>query len=86
MTQTGSQVVESLTQRQRQILVRVCDGMANKEIAAELGLQTQVVKNYMGGILTATGMGTRAELIVFAFRHQMIQCPCMLYAAEPSGR
>jgi DNA-binding NarL/FixJ family response regulator len=76
MTAAGSLVLENLTKRQRQILIRVCDGMANKEIAEELGLQTQVVKNYMGGILTATGMGTRAELIVFAFRHQLVECPC----------
>jgi DNA-binding NarL/FixJ family response regulator len=76
MTATGSLVLERLTPRQRQILVLVCDGMANKEIAAELGIRHQVVKNYLRAIFTAAGMCTRTELVVFPFSHQMVACPC----------
>jgi hypothetical protein len=36
MTATGSLVLERLTPRPRQILATVCDGMANKDIAAQL--------------------------------------------------
>jgi DNA-binding NarL/FixJ family response regulator len=76
MTATGSLVLERLTPRQRQILVMVCDGMANKDTAAELGLRHQVVENYLRGIFTAAGMCTRTELVVFAFSHRMVECPC----------
>jgi DNA-binding NarL/FixJ family response regulator len=76
MTATGSLVLERLTPRQRQILAMVCDGMANKDIAAELGIRHQVVKNYLRAILTAAGMCTRTELVVFAFSHRIVECPC----------
>lgn len=44
MTTTGSLVLSSLTNRQRQILALLCDGIANKEIAAEFCLRHQMVE------------------------------------------
>jgi DNA-binding CsgD family transcriptional regulator len=76
MTETGRTVLASLTPRQRQILVLVCSGLTNRPIAVRLGLREQVVRNYLRQVLFKTGMRTRTELVLFAFRHRLVECPC----------
>ena len=51
-----------LTIRQRQVLRLVRKGMANKEIAYELGLTTGTVKAYMVEIFDRVGVRNRVEL------------------------
>jgi DNA-binding NarL/FixJ family response regulator len=52
-----------LTNRERQILVLVADGLTNAAIAARLGLSGKTVANYVSSILTRLGVADRRGLI-----------------------
>ncbi len=56
-----------LTARERDIVALVLRGLANKEIAAQLGLGEQTVKNLLSGIYGKLGVQTRGELFHAVF-------------------
>ena len=58
--------VAELTPRERGVLGRVAKGMDNREIAAELGLAPQTVRNYISTIYDKLGVRSRAEAVVWA--------------------
>ena len=51
-----------LTDREKQILRLVADGFSNGSIAAELGLTSYTVRNYMSNIFGKLGVASRAEI------------------------
>ena len=54
--------VSRLTDRERKVMGLVADGFSNGAIAAELGLTSYTVRNYMSGILGKLGITSRAEI------------------------
>src|ERR1700731_2249357 len=57
---------ESLTPRERDVLVLVTSGLMNKQVAAELGLAEITVKIYRGHIMKKMGARSLADLIRMA--------------------
>ena len=55
-----------LSERQRQVVVLVADGMSNAQIAEALSLAEDSVKKYVSRILTATGCQSRMDLALLA--------------------
>jgi DNA-binding NarL/FixJ family response regulator len=55
-----------LTEREGQVLRLMARGWDNVQIAAELGLAEQTVRNYVSRIYTRLEMKSRAEVIVWA--------------------
>lgn len=51
------------TEREAQVADRIVDGYSNRDIAAELKITHQVVKNYLFKIYNKVGCGSRAELV-----------------------
>jgi DNA-binding CsgD family transcriptional regulator len=43
-----------------------------------MGIQLQVVKNYMRRIFDKVGVDNRMELYVYLIQHGIISCPCMM--------
>jgi DNA-binding NarL/FixJ family response regulator len=60
-----------LTSQERQILLRLAEGKTNQEIAAEILLSRQTVKNYVSSILTKLNLRSRAEAPAFVMRYRM---------------
>jgi DNA-binding NarL/FixJ family response regulator len=58
--------VIDLTPRDRQVLERVAQGKNNKQIAEELGLASQTVRNYITNIYSKIGVSSRSEAVVWA--------------------
>lgn len=59
----------SLTERERQVLVFVAEGKTNKEIASQLCLSPNTVKNHVRNILKKLHLHSRVEAALYAFRH-----------------
>ncbi|MDV2989701.1 MAG: response regulator transcription factor [Dehalogenimonas sp.] len=68
----GLDVVTPLTQRERQILIRVTDGLTNKQIATELKISEQTIKNHVSAILRKLNANDRAHAAVLAIRRGYI--------------
>lgn len=54
----------SLTAKECRIVVLVCSGLTNKEIAARLATSDQVIKNALRFIFQKVGCDNRARLLV----------------------
>ena len=51
------------------VLQLVAQGLANKEVAAELGIATKTVAVHLRNIFDKTGAKSRTEAAMFATRH-----------------
>jgi FixJ family two-component response regulator len=59
---------ESLTPREREVMVRVVAGLLNKQIAGELGTSETTVKIHRHQVMEKMGAGSLAELVRMADR------------------
>ncbi len=55
-----------LSERQRQVMTLVVDGMANKEIATRLGISPRTVEIYLARVMEKMGARNLAELVRMA--------------------
>ncbi|MEI8243175.1 MAG: response regulator [bacterium] len=54
---------QTLTPRERDVMVRVIAGMLNKQIAAELGIEEGTIKVHRGRVMAKMGVRSVAELV-----------------------
>lgn len=57
-----------LTQRQVEVLGRLCEGKTNKQIALELGLSEKTIKAHVTAIFKALGVVNRTQAVLVAPR------------------
>ena len=57
------QKVESLSAREREVMTYVITGMLNKQIAGELNISLETVKNHRGRVMHKLGVVSVVELI-----------------------
>ncbi len=62
------EIIEPLTQREREVMQLLASGLTNKEIANRLGISEHTVKFHVNGILGKLGAETRTEAVVHAAR------------------
>ena len=63
---------EQLSSREREILVAVCRGLSNQEIADELFISKRTVDKHRANILEKTGCKNTASLVVYAIRNDIV--------------
>jgi len=63
---------EILTQREREILQLLADGMSNADVAAQLFISQETVKSHVRHILTKLEADTRTQAVAIALRDAMI--------------
>ena len=63
--------VPKLTPREREIIRLVATGCTNKEIARELCILEQSVKNALVTIFLKCGVRNRVQLVTYALRHHL---------------
>ena len=64
--------VESLTPREREVLVAMALGHSNTEICERLVLSMPTVKTHVGHVLAKTGSRDRVQAVLFAFRAGLV--------------
>lgn len=64
---------EPLSSREREILVAVCRGLSNQEIADELFISKRTVDKHRANILEKTGCKNTASLVVYAIRNHIVE-------------
>lgn len=65
-------VFSPLTPREIEILDNVARGNSNKEIASNLGISDQTVKNHITSILRKLQVNDRTQAVIYALRHGWI--------------
>jgi two-component system, NarL family, response regulator LiaR len=66
---------EGLTERELDVLGKLAQGKANKEIARELSLSQETVKTYVKRILDKLGVHTRTQAALQALRRGLLRRP-----------
>ena len=65
--------VPELTERQRQILKSITEGLTNYAIATRLGISEDGVKRHVNAIFLKLGVESRAEAVSVAFRKHLLK-------------
>jgi two-component system response regulator DegU len=64
--------ISPLTPRETEILQYIAQGFLNKQIAAELGISEQTIKNHVTSILRKLNANARTEAVVVAIKQGLI--------------
>jgi two-component system NarL family response regulator len=62
-----------LTEREMEVLTLVAKGMANKDIARQLFISENTVKNHVRNMLEKLQLHSRMEAVVYAVREKMLE-------------
>jgi DNA-binding NarL/FixJ family response regulator len=65
-----------LSEREREVVVRLAWGFSNKEIAGELGLSVKTVETYKVRIGEKLGLHNRTGLVQYALRQGWLKDSC----------
>jgi len=65
--------IDRLTPREREVLVLIGRGFANKRIALELGLAEKTVKAHVGHVLAKLGVSDRTQAAIAAVRAGLVE-------------
>ena len=67
-----AQSAASLTNREREILALLADGLGNKQIAARLGISPNTVKTHLELLFDKIGVSSRAEAVATGVRRGLL--------------
>ncbi|MBK9030091.1 MAG: response regulator transcription factor [Myxococcales bacterium] len=61
-----------LTERERQVVALLAEGLSNKLVADRLGISDHTAKFHVNGVMAKLGAGTRTEAVVEAVRRGLV--------------
>lgn len=61
-----------LTEREREVLALLIEGLSNTQIAAKLGVSSSTIKSHVSNILSKLGVASRTEAVTLALRNHIV--------------
>jgi len=74
---TAQEADDGLTEREKEVLLLIAEGLSNKEIADELHISVKTVKTHVSNLLMKCELEDRTQLAVYAHRKGLV---------KPAGR
>ncbi|MBA3946913.1 MAG: response regulator transcription factor [Herpetosiphonaceae bacterium] len=73
--ETNFALFSPLSDREIEVLDKIAAGSSNKEIADDLHISTQTVKNHISSILRKLSLNDRTQAVIYALRRGWIETP-----------
>lgn len=64
---------DALSDRELEVLIEICQGLSNSEIADKLFISKRTVEKHRANILLKSGCKNTASLVVFAIRNHLVE-------------
>jgi DNA-binding NarL/FixJ family response regulator len=74
-----------MTEREREVVELICRGMKNKGIAEKLFIAETTVRHHLTSVFNKLEVASRLELVIYAFKHQLVKVPSQHTAYEENG-
>ncbi len=71
--ETSARLVSPLSLRELQVLTYLSQGQTNKEIACQLGISPQTVKNHLASLFRKLGVEDRTQAVLVALQRGWIR-------------
>ena len=72
LPEAGASALDTLTPREREILLAIGEGLSNGEIGERFVLSESTVKTHVGRVLLKLGLRDRVQAVIFAFEHGLV--------------
>jgi len=64
---------ETLSERELEVLVKICNGLSNSEMAEQLFISPKTVEVHKSNIFKKTGVRNSAQLVIYAIKRGFIE-------------
>jgi len=64
--------IAALTQREREVIMLIANGLKNKKIAETLFISEATVSHHLTSIFSKLGVTDRLQLLIYAYRHDLV--------------
>ncbi len=71
----ADELAEPLTDREKDVLRLLGQGMSNKEIGATLFITERTARTYVSNILGKLGLASRTQAALYAVEHKLVDNP-----------
>ncbi len=70
-----AQRISKLTDREREVIMLIGEGIKNRQIAARLYISEATVRHHLTSVFAKLGVTDRFELVIYAFQHGLAKLP-----------
>jgi len=63
----------SLSDREKEVLMLICKGLSNQDIASQLFISKRTVDHHRASLMTKTNTNNAASLVIYAVKHKLIE-------------
>jgi DNA-binding NarL/FixJ family response regulator len=67
--------IATLTERERQVISLIGEGLKNREIAERMYISEATVRHHLTSVFNKLGVADRLELVIYAYQHNLAELP-----------